>query len=408
MIKKISAILLALVLCLSVVVVPASAAVELGDAQIAFALEWDKEYYSAGDTATLSIYVDAADDLSLATGAITIGLNSATINMADNPIADVKANSTTSDVFASFYKTAEVNTAWFTTATLMSKLTAANTAEENEKYDTYLKFLIAKDSSGGSHENTGVNNAGFGGADFDPTEPIVTYTFVIADGVADGTPVEAAITTGSYSVTPVAQAQTSWKYYSQPGVKTTTANITAANFDASQAVATATIGEAVVPATPLSVAPLKTQIKYNDIYTDSEGNEVATFNYRIIAELDNFYDIYTDAADAADISDGNGIKEAGFIYNRGSAVDVDKAMDQINGGTVTYPGKQHQKSAYISMTAISGKVAMACVVYNIPDTDADETLSVLAYLKYVQDGEEKIAYCDAYTGTFTLYSSDGR
>ena len=43
MVKKISAIFLALVLCLTAMVVPASAAVELGDAQMAFSLEWDKE-----------------------------------------------------------------------------------------------------------------------------------------------------------------------------------------------------------------------------------------------------------------------------------------------------------------------------------------------------------------------------
>ena len=81
MIKKISAIMLALLICLSVMILPTSAAVELGDAQIAIALEWDKPYYNPGDTATLSIYVDAADDLSLYTGAITVGFNSSVISM---------------------------------------------------------------------------------------------------------------------------------------------------------------------------------------------------------------------------------------------------------------------------------------------------------------------------------------
>ena len=242
MMKKISAIILALVLCLSVMVVPAAAAVELGDAQIAIALEWDKEYYNPGDEAVLSIYVDAADDLSLFTGAITIGFNSAVINMADNPIATVKANATTSDTFASYYKTADGNTSWFTTATLLSKLQEMNTAEENEKFDTYLKFLIAKNTTGGWHENTGVNNAGFNGSDFDPTEPIVTYTLKISESAPNGTPVEAKVTTGSYSVANAAQCQTSWKYYKTPGSAQTTANITADGF--SSTAATAVIGVA--------------------------------------------------------------------------------------------------------------------------------------------------------------------
>ena len=242
MIKKISAIILALVLCLSVMVVPASAAVELGDAQIAIALEWDKEYYNPGDIATLSIYVDAADDLSLYTGAITVGFNSSVISMDENPIDEVKASATTSDVFASYYKTADGNLAWFTTATLLSKLQAANTAEENEKFDTYLKFLVAKNTTGGWHENTGVNNAGFNGSDFDPNEPIVTYQLKISENAPMGAPIEAKVTTGSYSVATAAQNQTSWKYYKTPGSGTTTANITADGF-ASTATVPATVGE---------------------------------------------------------------------------------------------------------------------------------------------------------------------
>ena len=243
MFKKISAIVLALIVCLSVMILPTTAAkVELGDAQIAFALEWDKKFYKPGDTATLSIYVDAADDLSLATGAITVGFNSAVISMDDNPIEDVKASATTSDVFASYYKTADGNLAWFTTATLLSKLQAANTAEENEKFDTYLKFLVAKNTNGGWHENTGVNNAGFNGSDFNPDEPIVTYQLKISESAPLGTPVEAKVTTGSYSVANAAQCQTSWKYYKTPGSGTTTANVAAADFS-STAATPAKVGE---------------------------------------------------------------------------------------------------------------------------------------------------------------------
>ena len=74
MVKKISALVLALVLCLSVVVVPASAGVELGDDTFAIALEWDKSSYQAGETAYLSVYADGADDMSFYTGTITFGV----------------------------------------------------------------------------------------------------------------------------------------------------------------------------------------------------------------------------------------------------------------------------------------------------------------------------------------------
>lgn len=273
---------------------------------------------------------------------------------------------------------------------------AGATADELALYDGGVMIQVGADTTLGAN-----NKRGFLMTEGDDGVSIgqITMEFTVTGD-------EAAIAAGSKNIIWPAVIASSSQYIKYTDGSSTPKQYATTNGDFAKNNILANM--TVAPATPLSVAPLKTQIKYNDIYTDGDGNEVATFNYRIIAELDNFYDIYTDANDAADISDGNGITEAGFIYNRGSAVDVDKAMEQINGGTVTYPGKQHQKSAYISMTAISGKVAMACVVYNIPDTDAGETLSVLAYLKYVQDGEEKIAYCDAYTGTFTLYSSDGR
>ena len=239
MVKKISAIFLALVLCLSVMVVPASATVELGDAQVAFALEWDKEYYSSGDTATLSVYMDAADDLSFYTGNITIGLSEG-ISMDDNPIDDVKANSVTADWFRAYYKGADTNSAWLTTASILTNLKKANTDEENATYTTYLKYQLAKDSAG-THANTGVNNDGFLGSDFVTDEPIVTFSFVVGD-VADGTELKASITKGTYSMTPAATAVTAMKYYKSPGSATTSANLAATAFDNSQAVATATVG----------------------------------------------------------------------------------------------------------------------------------------------------------------------
>ena len=103
MVKKISALFLALVLCLTAMVVPVSA-LELGDAQIAFELKWDEEYYKAGDTAVLSVYMDAADELSLYTGSFIIGVNSAVFPTDINSQDDLRAGSTTSELFNSYYK----------------------------------------------------------------------------------------------------------------------------------------------------------------------------------------------------------------------------------------------------------------------------------------------------------------
>ena len=224
MVKKISAIFLALVLCLTALIVPVSASVELGDAQIAFSLEWDKDYYEAGDTAILSVYMDAADDLSLYTGSFLIGLNSTVFSQTDNSQADVRANSTVSDKFGSYWKDGSANISWLA-STVAPKVTAACTVEENELYDHYLKFTAARNSSG-SHENVANSYAGFGGDEFDPTEPIMTISLVVGD-VPDGTVVNAAIVSGGLTSNPV---QTSWKYFTGAGANKT-GTVAAADFD---------------------------------------------------------------------------------------------------------------------------------------------------------------------------------
>ena len=244
MIKKISALILALVLCLSVMVVPVSAAgVELGDAQIAFRIEWDKESYSAGETAVLSVYMDASDDLSLYTGSFLIGVNSAVFPTDINTQAAIREGSTTSELFNSYYKAGESNLSVLASS-VVPKVQAKNTAEENELYDWYIKFTAAK-NTGGSHPSVGTTKEGFYGSDFDPEEPILTISLVVGDSVADGTVVNAAMTSGSVTCSP---AQTAWKYYKTPGSATTTANVATSAIDVAQAVATPAVVGEVAPA----------------------------------------------------------------------------------------------------------------------------------------------------------------
>lgn len=332
MIKKISALVIALVLCLSVVVMPVSAAgVELGSNDIAFALKWDKTSYSAGDTAVLSVYMDARDDLSLFTGSFAIGLNSAVINQTDNPIATVKANATTADWFRAYYKGADTQLSWLSSSVVNTHIKDDNTAEENALYDQYLKFTAAKDTTGGSHANTGVNNAGFGGDEFIANEPIITISFTIASDVPDSTVVRAAITSGSLTASTLNFTQTKWKYYSNPGSATTTTDIygTAASGALEQADTTVANGGTNVTIGAASIiSPLSTQIRFNG---PENGDTKAPFDVRTRATVSkaDFAELLgvTDLAQFEATAKGKGTAlRVGFVYMADSADgDYDEA-----------------------------------------------------------------------------------
>ncbi len=380
MIKKISAIVLALVLCLSVIVVPASAAgVNLpADKKMAFSLEWDKASYSAGDTAILSVYMDAADDVPLFTGAFTIGLNSAVISQVDNPIADVKANATTNDPFGTYWKPAATNLSWLAAA-IVTKVNAQNTSEENALYDHYLKFTAAKNIAG-SHENAGNNMDGFYGSDFDPSQPIMTIALKVRADVADGTALNAAITTGTYKVTPAAASPTTWKYYTAPGSASTSANLTAADFDVSQAVATATVGEVAAPSI---LKPMSSQIRFKGVKTEADFDaynalvgEEKTFDVRTRATIstDDFNAKFTDEATAK-----TGITDFGFVYAAQSnvaAFDLATAKGVAQGtaaeGYVKHP------CHYIQRTAEGYN--FTCLISGIADAEHTEVVNCVAYV----------------------------
>lgn len=391
MIKKISAVVLALVLCLSVIVVPASAAkVELGSAQMAFTLEWDKTSYNAGDTAYLSVYMDAADDLSLYTGSFIIGLNSSVFKQADNAIADVKENSVTSELFNSYWKAGTTNLSWLPT-TVVTKVVAANTAEENAKYDQYLKFTAARNSAG-SHENVANTKDGFHGNEFNPDEAIMVLALKVASDVADGTAVEAAITSGSLTVSPV---QTSWKYYTNAGNATTTANIAATNIDVSKTIVTATVGAAAS-----IVKDGGAQIRFRGIgATGTAADYKGTFDVRTIATIsqaDFAAKIGTDAEALTKITD------IGFVYATATNVptfDADKAKGVAEGT----PAEGYVKKAvnYIQHEADGADYKFTCLIRNIADADKNETVNALAYVccdgtYYYFDAPVAVSYAALY------------
>ena len=172
------------------------------------------------------------------TGTITVGLNSQFISIDDNDPASCIA---AGEVCESYYKDLGTYTAQ-SNATYVSKIQAMNTAEENATYDWYIRTSLNKNNAG-SHPNAASTKDGLYGSEIDPTVPFITYTFTVSADAPEGSVIPVAITSGCAKITPIATAQLAFKYYTKPGTGTTSANIAADQFDVSNAVATAKVGE---------------------------------------------------------------------------------------------------------------------------------------------------------------------
>ena len=390
MVKKISALVLALVICLSVVVMPMSAnaaKVELNGQSIAFALEWDKPYYNPGETAYLSVYMDAADDLSLFTGSFLIGLNSAVFSPDDNTADAIKDGSTTAEWFEAYYKPASSQISHLA-ATVASKVTTANTAEEQELYDWYIKYTVAKNSESGWHENIANSKAGFGGADFNPDEPICVIPLVVSADADPGVVAKAAIPSGSKTCSPV---QTTFKYYKTPNTATTTANIAATATSVEKAI---TPDEVLV--TNDIVNPLKGQIRF-----DTKDQ----FDIRALAVIsgDDFATKFGSESKAAEM-----IKEIGFVFAAGSNVtapSVEAAKALAESEATEADGYKKVTVGYLSSSISEGNYAFSCIVEDI--TDKTNSLGAVGYIKYEKEGTTYYSYYAAsQTVSFeTLYNT---
>ena len=449
MIKKISAIVLALVLCLSVVVVPVSA-VELGDAKQAFEVKFDKEYYSAGDTAVVSVYVKAAEGYEIGASYLTIGLNSAVFPQGENSTTDIKASLVTNGVGSTHFKDpATFSTVQWATSGQVSGMTSSNTADENALYDQYIRISLNKNTEDG----TGTKN-GFPAAELNNDEdPIIQFELDVATGLADGTAINAAVTTGSIS-----KGLSYIGYYSAPGSSTQTKKFTVA--DSTTVAATATIGAATptytvtykdgdtvlekfadveegkptptisdptkdgfffkgwspavaetvtadatyvaewIPA--LTIAKDKTQINF-----DVDGNKLyeGTFAIRQFVEFDNLLDVFGTAAEATNGADGTGLTEIGFVYATTDSYKKADALAVIDAGASS-GAYTLDNDAYISTTSKANSFVMGYTVNNI--ADASVSLTILAYAKYVVNGEEAIATIEIagdYSDIYSTYES---
>lgn len=384
MVKKISAVLLALVLCFSVVVMPASAAGFADDYELAtgmnfaYKLEWDKTSYNPGDTAYLSLYMRVAPDMEFYTGSFAIGFNSAVITQADNPVTTIKANAVASDAWTAYWKAPSNSTVSWLASTIVTRIQTANTAEENALYDQYMKYVIARDTSTGTGVNATDNTHGVTSAEINDLgdTPIIKFAFKVSDSVAPGTALNAAITSGTLTSTP---AQTAHKYYKNPGTNNLTGDVT--GFDVSAAVATATVGS-----TGPAVAKSKAQVKMTP---NSATTVEDAFSFRVTSVItDADWDTYfANSADASATT--NAIQAVGFVAYKGTTgfnLDTAKAVAQ---GTAT-EGYSVATTDYVQKVSDTSDAYFGCRV----DITSAATRSDVTYVAFVEylDGTGATAY----------------
>ena len=388
MIKKISAIVLALVLCLSVVVMPASAADLASGKKVAFELVLDKEYYSAGDTVTVSVFMFGEPDLELTTGFFAFGCHSDLFDQSVNTNAFVQSGVTMSDRFASYYKDLSGMTwGWQTNATIYNKIVDGNTEEENTLYDQYLKVSLNKLGSNGSHENATAKMNGYLVNDLNEAyangEATFTFKLKLRDDIPNDTKVNLGITTGL-----VSNGYSTMTYLTAPGTATSTAK---ANVETMQCInATATIGEATVPSI---LKALKGQMRY-------ANTEKTAFDVRALAYIsgEDFTATFGDIPTAKSM-----ITEAGFVFAAGSNVGttIDQTIvEDIVKNYTTGNGRDgflKKEVKNISTSISDGNYVLSCMVPGVTEAaDYNNSLIAVAYIVYEDaNGESQYIYYDA-------------
>ncbi len=392
MIKKISAILLALVLCLSVVVMPASAYELASDSVVAYVVELDKEYYSAGDTVTISLYLYGDADTHFGAGAFVFGCHSDVFAQDDNAAEDVKASATTGDTAGTFYKDFAAQTwAWQTNATVYKNIVDNNTDEENEKFDQYIKVAAARQStSAGTHENSSNTKLGYPGSDMNAESeagvPFVSFQLKLRDDLADGTKIEVGIPTG-----PMAKNYTYMDTFKSPGTATTKVKTTAANSEVVWST-DSTIGSAMEYEDSI-VSFWKDQIKM-------ENSDYTSFSIRHLAQIEaSVWDTTFGIDEDKDVEGTKNITDIGFIFQRSDGFDKDAAAKWLQAGA-TDDSFTKAGVNFVSTGMKDGYYVFSCTITGVSDPDA--SLSSLGYVVWKDDaGTTHYSYFEnVHTETF--------
>lgn len=387
MIKKISAVILALVLCFSVVVLPASAGFDADytlpeGKSIAYKVELDKANYNAGDTVTVKVYLNVASNIETHTGSLLFGVNSDVFDTSVNAADTVKATATSNAAFQSFYnEITGLNWAWQRDA-IKSRLEAANTPAENEAYNEYLKVVLTRNLSG-SHPNAGLNTNGLPGTDINgDSDPFITFQLKLRDDIPDGTPINIAITSGAITCVP---AQTAFKVFKDGS----TSNVWPATseYDVSAAVATATVGTPA-PAGPV-VAKSKAEVKMTP---NSPTTVEDAFQFRVTSVItDADWDTYF-ANTAA--GGNNAITKLGFVAYKGTdGFDLETAKSVAKGGSAA--GYDVATTTYVQKADDSSDAYFGAII-QITSAETRSDATYIAYVEYTDaEGATQYAFYDA-------------
>ncbi len=242
MVKKISAIVLAIVLCLGIVVMPVTA-YELGEnSKVAYEIKLDKDNYKPGDTVTVSVFVYGKDGMEYATNcAMFIGTNSAHFDQSANAVANIKSSSTSSATMSSWYKpVSQANVVW-PVATVVNNIAKANTAEENAMFNQYVQINKIAKATSGTHPNFSDKTRGLPAsevnADAAKGTAFFTFQLKLKDDIAAGTDINVGIPTGTFG------SYTVMTYIKDPGNATTAGKTTAAESETVFATARVTAAE---------------------------------------------------------------------------------------------------------------------------------------------------------------------
>lgn len=373
MMKKIGAVLLALVLCLSVAVLPVSAGFDadytLADGKrIAYKVELDKASYNAGETVTVKVFLKGDSGVEFHTGSLLFGVNSDVFDITVNAANTVKATAVANETFNSFYNDVTgLNWAW-QAAAIKTRIATASTAEENALYNEYLKVVLTRNTSG-SHANAGLNTNGLPGNDVNAdAEPFIQFQLKLKDNIADGTPVNVAITSGSIKCSP---AQTAFKAFLDGSTKNVSPAVD--TYDVSAAVASATVGE-VAPAGPV-LTKASSQVKM----TATSATTVAdAFQFRVISSISAAdWDTYFANTGKAGAT-ANAITNVGFVAYKGTTgFNLDTAKAAVAGTAAD--GYQVATTDYIQH-ADGTDAKFGCRI----DITSAETRSDVTYVAFAQ------------------------
>lgn len=405
MMKKIGAVLLALVLCLSVAVLPVSAGFDDGytladGKRIAYKVELDKASYNAGETVTVKVFLKGDSGVEFHTGSMLFGVNSAVFDTTVNAANTVKATASANDTFSSFYnEITGLNWAW-QAAAIKTRIATASTAEENELYNEYLKVVLSRNLSG-SHPNAGLNTNGLPAYEVNAdAEPFIQFQLKLRDDIADGTPVNVAITSGAIKCKP---AQTAFKAFLDGSTKNVSPAVD--TYDVSAAVASATVGE-VAPAGPV-LTKANSQVKM----TATSATTVAdAFQFRVISSISAAdWDAYFANTGKADAT-ANAITKVGFVVYKGTTgFNLDTAKAAVAGTAAD--GYQVATTDYIQH--VDGADAKFGCRIDITSAETRSDVTYVAFAQYLDaSGAAQVVFYETsyeallatnYTGIVAAY-----